>query len=70
MIAPSRRSAHGPLVIRHYEFTRLQDRSVASAYEALIPVISRPLERPRGGRGDLREARTRTGPAQSSAEGA
>jgi hypothetical protein len=70
MIAPSRRSAHGPLVIRHYEFSRLQDRSVASAYEALIPVFSRPLERPRGGRDDLREALTRTGPAQSSAEGA
>jgi hypothetical protein len=70
MIVPPRRSTHGPLVTRHYEFTRLQDRSIASAYEALIPVISRPLERPRGGRGDLRDAPTRTGPPQSSAEGA
>jgi hypothetical protein len=70
MIAPSRRSAHGHLVTRHYEFTRLQDRSVASAYEALIPVISRHVERPRGGRGDLHEALTRTGPPQSSAGGA
>ena len=69
MIAPSRRSAHGPLVIRRYEFTRLQDRSVASAYEALIPVISRPLERPRGGGGDLREALARTGPAGALTRG-
>jgi hypothetical protein len=28
-------------VIRHYVFTRLQEQSIAAAYQALIPVVSR-----------------------------
>jgi hypothetical protein len=70
MIAPSRRPAHGPLVTRHFEFTRHQGRSIASAYEALIPVISRHIRRPQGGCGDLREALARAGHPRSSAGGA
>ena len=34
-------------VIRHFEFTRLQDQLIARAYQVLIPVVSRPLVRPR-----------------------
>jgi hypothetical protein len=47
MITTPRRSPLRPPVIRHFEFTRLQDQLIARAYQALIPVISRPLERPR-----------------------
>ena len=46
MIATSRRSASKLAISRQYEFSRLQDQTLASAYEALIPVISRRLERP------------------------
>ena len=70
MIAPSRRPARSPLVTRHFESTRLQGRSIASAYEALIPVISRHVERPRDGRGDHCEPVTRAGHLRSSSEGA
>ncbi len=47
MITSSRKSTLSPPVTRHFEFTRLQDQSIALAYQALIPVVSRPLERPR-----------------------
>ncbi len=70
MIAPSRRPANGPLVTRHFESTRHQGRSIASAYEALLPVITRHIGRPRGGCGDLREALTRAGHLRSSSGGA
>ena len=70
MIAPSRRPACSPLVTRHFEFTRLQGRSIASAYEALIPVTSRRVERPREGRGDLRGPLTRAAHPRASSEGA
>ena len=41
MIATSRRSASGPAISRQYEFSRFEHQTLASAYEALIPVISR-----------------------------
>ena len=47
MITSSRRSTLSPPVTRHFEFTRLQNQLIALAYEALIPVVCRPLERPR-----------------------
>jgi hypothetical protein len=46
MIATSRRSASKPAISRRYEFSRLQDQTLASAYEALIPAISRRIEHP------------------------
>ena len=36
-----------PRVTRQFEFTRLHEQFIAIAYHALIPVLSRPLERPR-----------------------
>ena len=39
-------------VIRHFEFTRLQDQLIALACQALILVVSRHLEQPRPGRGN------------------
>jgi hypothetical protein len=47
MIAFSRRRSLSPRVTRHFEFTRIQDQLIALAYNTLIPVVSRPLERPR-----------------------
>jgi hypothetical protein len=47
MITSPRRSVLSPPVVRHFEFTRLQNQSIALAYQALIPVVSRHLERPR-----------------------
>ena len=32
-------------VTRHFVFTRLQDQLVVRAYEVIIPVAARPLER-------------------------
>ena len=54
MTTSARRSALSPPVIRHFEFTRLQDQLIALAYQALIPVVSRHLEQPRPGRGNHR----------------
>ena len=38
MITSARRSALSPPVIRHFEFTRLQNQLIALAYQALIPI--------------------------------
>ena len=54
MITSARRSALSPPVIRHFEFTRLQDQLIVFAYQALIPVVSCHLEQPRPGRGNHR----------------
>jgi hypothetical protein len=48
MIATSRKSRFVPTISRHFEFTRLQNQLIALAYQALIPIISQPLQQPRG----------------------
>jgi hypothetical protein len=45
MIAPSRRSRNTLAISRQYESSRVQDQMLASAYEALIPVVSRHPKR-------------------------
>ena len=45
MIAFSRTSTFTPTISRQFEFSRLQDQTLACAYEALIPVVSRRPER-------------------------
>jgi hypothetical protein len=47
MITAPRRRSLSPRVTRHFEFTRIQDQLIAIAYQTLIPVVSRPLGRPR-----------------------
>jgi hypothetical protein len=47
MNTSARRSSLSPPVTRRFEFSRLQDQLIALAYQALIPVVSRPLEQPR-----------------------
>jgi hypothetical protein len=65
-----RRSAHSPLVIRHFEFNRHQNQSITLAYQALIPVASRPMERPRSRSHDNQPATTTRQGRPSKARGA
>ena len=58
MIARQLRTKIGLPVTRHFEFTRLQDQLIASAYHSLIPVIARPLQRPRPRCGEDKPAAT------------
>jgi hypothetical protein len=70
MIATSRKSTLSPPVSRRFEFTRLQNQSIALAYQALIPVVSRHLER-LGPRSHDNEPATTTIPGfRSKARGA
>jgi hypothetical protein len=41
MSAPSKKPTSTPAISRPFEFSRLHDQMLASAYEALIPVVSR-----------------------------
>jgi len=68
MIATSRKSTLSPLVTRHFEFTRLQNQLIALAYQALMPIVSRHLERPRPR--PSRNQRTTIQSRQSKAGGA
>jgi hypothetical protein len=45
MSASSRKSITHPAISRQYDFSRLQDQTLASAYEALVPVVSRRTAR-------------------------
>ena len=65
-----RRPALSPPVVRHFEFTRLQNQSIALAYHALIPVVSRHLQRPRSRRNDDVSATATARDFRSTAEGA
>ena len=47
MITHQLRTKIGLTITRHFESTRLQEQSIASAYHSLIPVVARPLQRPR-----------------------
>jgi hypothetical protein len=44
MIATSRRSGSGLVISRQFEFSRFEQQTLTSAYEALIPVTSRRAE--------------------------
>jgi hypothetical protein len=70
MTAYSRRSLLSPPVIRHFEFNRLQNQSIALAYQALIPVISRHRERPRSRYNENEHATITTQGLRSKARGA
>jgi hypothetical protein len=70
MTTCSRRSVLSPPIVRHFEFTRLHDQSIALAYQALIPVVSRHLERPRSSYYDNEPAVTTTQELRSRARGA
>ncbi len=70
MIATSRKSILSPPVTRRFEFTRLEKQSIALAYQALIPVVSRHLERPRSRSHDNQPAHTTIQGRRSKARGA
>ena len=54
----------------HFEFTRLQDQLIAIAYHTLIPVVARPLERPRSRCGQNQSASITTHDLRTKAGGA
>jgi hypothetical protein len=70
MMTSPRRSALSPPVIRHFEFTRFQNQAIALAYQVLIPILSRHLERPRSRRNDNESAQTTIASLRSKAQGA
>jgi hypothetical protein len=69
MIATSRKSRFPVTVTRRLEFSRLQSQRLASAYEALIPVVSARLNRIES-RHYARTAESRSETPRSSAVGA
>ena len=70
MTSSPRRTALSPPVTRHFEFSRLQDQLIARAYQVLVPVASRPLERPRSPHNDSRQPQTFFRSHRSQAGGA
>jgi hypothetical protein len=70
MITCPWRTTLSPPVTRRFEFTRLQDQSIAQAYQVLIPVISRHPGRPRSRRNDDEPATTTSQGLRSQAGGA
>ena len=70
MITNQMRTKIGLSITRHYEFTRLQEQLIASAYHSLIPVIARPLERPRSRCGENNPAAATTPNPRTKARGA
>ena len=70
MITYPRRSVLTPPITRHFEFTRSQNQSIALAYQALIPVVSRHLGRPRSRSHDNEPATTIVPDHPSQARGA
>jgi hypothetical protein len=70
MIKHQLRTKIGLPVTRHYEFTRIQDQLIASAYHSLIPVIVRPLDRPRSRRGENNLAAATTPNPRTKTRGA
>jgi hypothetical protein len=70
MITSPRRPTPTPPVTRQFEFTRLQDQLIARAYQAVTPIASRPLERPRTPRTDNAPSTTTFRGLRPQAEGA
>jgi hypothetical protein len=70
MIATSSKSSSTLTISRQYEFSRLQDQTLACAYEALIPVVSRHLESFPPRQHDDQITGTKTNSHQRSAIGA
>jgi hypothetical protein len=70
MITRQPRTTIRPPVTRHFEFTRLQDQLIASAYHFLIPVMARPLGRTRSPAGDHEPAAATTQELRTKARGA
>jgi hypothetical protein len=70
MITHLRRATLSRLVTRHFEFSRLQDQLIASAYHTLIPAVARPLGQPRSRCGVNAPAAVTIPSLRTKAEGA
>ena len=62
------KSTLSPPITRHFEFTRIHNHLIASAYQSLVPVISRHPERPRS-RADGNDMKAMIQGLRSKAEG-
>ena len=69
MITFQRKPALRSRITRHFEATRLRNQMIVSAYQSLIPVISRHPGRPQS-RTDDNETETTIQGIRSKAEGA
>jgi hypothetical protein len=70
MITTPRTRALSPLITRSFEFNRIQEQTIASAYEVLIPTISAGPRRRRDRANDLQSTVTQTDDLSASAVGA
>jgi hypothetical protein len=70
MIPRLGRTAPSPPITRCFEFTRFHEQLIERAYHALIPVVRRPLGRPRSRPGANEPAATMIRGLQSQAGGA
>ena len=70
MIPPPGRPAASPPITRDSEFNRLHEQLIERAYHALIPVVARPLGRPRSRPGAHEPATTMIRGLRSRAGGA
>jgi hypothetical protein len=70
MTAQSGRPTHRPILTRGYHLTRLQERLIASAYEALFPVTVCTTTASQSCHGDRGIASTEKAVARTQARGA
>jgi hypothetical protein len=70
MIPRRGRPVTSPPITRRFEFTRLHEQLIERAYHALIPVVRRPLGRPRSRTGVNEPATTVIRRLRSQAGGA
>jgi hypothetical protein len=70
MNATSGKSSSSRTISRQYEFSRLQEQTLACAYEVLIPVISRRIANLRAQRDDIHATSTNASSHQPSGVGA
>jgi hypothetical protein len=59
-----------PLVTRRYDPSRIHKESIVSAYDRLLPIISRRLGPPQSHSGESGRAETQVGKPKSSVVGA
>jgi hypothetical protein len=57
-------------ITRHFESTRLQEQSIASAYHSLIPIVARTRQRPRSRSGEDKAAAETIPDPRTQARGA
>jgi hypothetical protein len=70
MIATSKKSSSTRTISRQYQFSRLQEHTIACAYEKLIPIVFRRTTSLPHQHAAIETVRTKTNSRQSSVAGA